>query len=242
MTHNVMDLASNILVAVARFKRQAQRGTTPTGQVLRDEIVQTFRELDQQAQGDARLKEAWDHASKPLIFLLDEIMINTEWEYRGWWADNDLETDLLGHPRRMSGILFYDELSNALEQFDAHSGSGRTEHQAAILTVFYCALRFGFAGKFVGQSSELTREAQQLLAKLPAANVRAAREYFPQAYAHTIEVPPNYQAYMRLATVLGVAIGLIVLFVGLRQVVSAQVLGSLSAAAEQLGTFFTPDA
>ena len=43
-------------------------------------------------------------------------------------------------------------------------------------------------------------------------------------------------------TVLGVAVGLIVLFIGLRQVVTGQVLGSLSEAADQLGTFFTPDA
>lgn len=242
MSHSVMDLASNLLVAAARFKRQAQRGMAPTGQDLRDELVQTIRGLGQQAGGDARSKEAWDAALNPLIFLIDEVMINTEWEYRGWWADNDLETELLGHPRRMSGILFYDELEQAVKRFESSGRGPDQDHHAAVLTVFYCALRFGFEGKFVGQTSELKREAQQLLAKLPAANIRAVREYFPQAYEHTVEVQPNYQAYMRLATVLGVAVGLIVLFIGLRQVVSAQVLGSLTEAAEQLGTYFTPDA
>jgi type IV/VI secretion system ImpK/VasF family protein len=234
MSTPLMDLGSQVLLFVARFRRQARRASGLSGDGLREEAIQLFRELDQQAQVEAALTGAWESARKPLVYLVDEIMINTEWEYRGWWADNSLETALLSHPQKMRGILFFDELDTARQSFDKDGSA----HAIDLLTLFYCALRFGFEGKFVGQPSEIEREAQQIYAKLPDPRRHRARELFSEAYEHTVEIPPNYETYMRLATLVGLAVGMIVLFVGIREYLWTDLLHDLEQAATSVGSYF----
>ena len=236
MNATLMDLASRVFLLLATFKRKAQRGSAPTGDVLRQEIVQVFRELDQRAQVDAGLQAAWTLAKSPLVYLVDEVMTTTEWEYRGWWADNDMETSLLDHPQRMRGILFFDELEEAKKQLDSAGQSGR--HQTDLMTVFYCCLRFGFEGKFAGQNQELEREAQGILAQLPARQAEITGKMFQEAYQHTIEVSPNYENVMRLATLAAIVVGMIVLFVGFREVLWNSLLDDLDGAAQEVGEFF----
>jgi type IV/VI secretion system ImpK/VasF family protein len=239
MATTLMDLASRVLLQVAQFVRQSKRGAAPAGPQLRQDLVKLFHELDQQAGADRTLAETWQAARRPLVYLVDETMIGTEWEHRGWWRDNSLERQLLGHAQMMRGILFFDELDKARKSCDqAQSGSRQAGHLLDLLTVFYCALRFGFRGKLSGQPAELEREAQDLLARLPGRVQPDSREFFGQAYQHTVEIPPTYETYMRLATILGLAAALVLLLVGFRKYLARDLLDDLRRAADLAGSFF----
>jgi len=241
MSTALLDLASPVFLSVATFRRKAKRGDAITGDEVHDEMVQVFREQDQRAEVESELGTAWQQAKNPLAYLVDEVMMNTEWEYRGWWTDNCLEAELLGHPQKMRGIKFYDDLEAAKKQFDEASKSSGPQRGRSIdlLTIFYCCLRFGFEGKYAGQPQELDREAQQILSLLPAAGRTATREFFSEAYKHTIEIPPNYETVMRLATLVAIMIGMVILFFGLREVLWSQLVDDLTEHAEMVGDYFS---
>lgn len=186
------------------------------------------------------MAESWETAAKALVYLVDEVMSSTPWEHRGWWQDNTLEKSVLNNPQKMRGILFFDELDRTKKRFlESERSRGSAEsHLVDLLSVFYCCLRFGFEGKYAGQVRELERESQQLLTMLAPSAQRQARAYFEEAYHHTVELPPAHHAVMRLATVAALAVGLAVLFFGLRQVLRHDLLSELEAAAEKTGGYF----
>lgn len=241
MSNSVLDLASPLFLAVATFRRRAKRGTPVTGDEIHEEFVQIFREQDQRAEVESSLNELWQQARPPLVYLVDEVMMNTEWEYRGWWTDNSLETQLLGHPQRMRGIKFFDELDAARQRSEEMAKSSGPARQRALdlLTIFYCCLRFGFEGKFAGQQRELDREAQQIMNVLPAGRRARSRELFQEAYEHTVEIPPQYETVMRFATIIAILASMIVLLVVFRGVLSNDLLNELREAAQRSGDFFS---
>jgi len=236
-----MGLASQIFLFLATFQRKAKRGAALAGDALHEELHKIFREVDQTAEREAGLSEPWTIARRALVYLVDEVMTTTEWEYRGWWDDNALETRLLNSPHKMRGILFFDDLDKAKSQFkQAQAAQNQTDPCLVdLLTVFYCCLRFGFEGKFAGQPEALDREAQQIRSMLPLSSRRQTRTFFEEAYAHTVEVSPRYRTVMRLAAMVAVVVGVIIAFFGFRAVLWNELLDDLTTAAQEAGSFFS---
>ncbi len=253
MPTTLMDLASRVFLLLASFRRKAARGAPMVGDQLHAEATKLFAELDQTAQREPALVQAWESARNALVYLVDEIMTGTEWEHRAWWDGHVLESSLLNNPQKMRGILFFDELDQAKRLFREGAGAVAVgvpadrrpaQRPAAtcssdLLSVLYCCLRFGFCGKFVGQTQELEREAREILDLLPDAGKQESRAYFEQAYRHTVEVPPSYRNVMRLGTMLAVIVALAILFVGFRTVLWNELLDDLAVAAARVGNFFS---
>ncbi|MCG3137042.1 MAG: hypothetical protein HJJLKODD_00883 [Phycisphaerae bacterium] len=241
MAGELNKLATPVFLVVARFLRQVQRGQPVTGEALRSELVQLLHDLALQAEGQSALSGDWAIARRALIYLLDEVCCETNWEYRGWWAGRTLEAELLGHPQRMRGVYFYDDLQSVLQRADA-ARSGRSAEGARLvelLTVFYLSLRFGFAGKYAGQPQELERLVRELANRLPGVEQTQLRRLFPQAYEHTLEIPPHHEGPLRLVTLAAVMVGLVILLLGLRQMLGADLLAELTSAAETAGNAFS---
>ncbi len=232
-------LASPVFLFVATFQRQARRGAALKGDVLHEEAERLFRERDAAAGHEPGLGAFWALARRALVCLTDEVMTATEWDHRGWWDSHTLEARILNNPQKMRGILFFDDLAQARRMFDERRTAAGSEraYAADLLAVFYCCLKFGFRGKFVGQPQELTREADAILALLCNAPVDD-QACFPQAYQHTIEIPPNYKTVMRLATVAAMVIAAVCLLVGFRGALWNDLLQGLETAAEQAGTAY----
>ncbi len=243
MPSPLIDISSQVFLFVASFKRKAARGTPLAAEQLHDEIQQLLRELGQTAQHDPALAQVWEQAKRALVYLVDEVMTTAEWEGRNWWDSHVLEQCVLNNAQKMRGIFFFDELDKAKKQLQAAAdGSISRVHSVDLLTVFYCCLKFGFEGKFVGQTQELERQAQEIAALLPASAKSRPGPYFPAAYEHTVEVPPSYHNVMRLASLLAIVVGLAVVFIGFREVLWDELLDQLNDAAVRAGDYFASGA
>lgn len=238
MPPSLMDMASQVFLFVAAFRRKAARAAPMTGDLLHAEAVKMFRELDHTAQRDPALKEAWAPANRALVYLVDEIMTTAEWEHRGWWDDNVLESCVLGNPQKMRGILFFDDLAEARKQFSEAGSSVDDAYRASVLTVFYCCLRFGFEGKFAGQTQQLQREAKEIHDLLPTGSQSESKTLFEEAYRHTVQISHSKQGSGRLPVLLAVVAGFAILVMGLRTVLWNELLEELHTAAEQAGNVF----
>ena len=122
MSTTLLDLASRVFLLLATFRRKAARGAPLAGDQLRAEATRLFGELDQTAQREPAVAEAWKSARTVLVYLVDEVMTGTEWEHRAWWDDNVLESSVLNNPQKMRGILFFDELEKAKRMYREASG------------------------------------------------------------------------------------------------------------------------
>ena len=240
MPTTLMDLASPAFLQLAAFRRKLRRGMEPDPETARDEWVSLFEELNEKSLIEPGLSDAWQEATEPLIYLIDEVMINTNWSGRTWWEDNDLETDpgLLGHSQKLRGVLFYEKLEEAKKTFDAAERLGRQDFEFLedLLGIYYACLRFGFKGKFANDPHELEREADQLLAKLPSYGRTRAKEFFEDAYKHTVVVAPSYEPLMRLATAAIVFVGITIVLFGVHRVMWSQISKSILEAGDRTGT------
>ncbi|HEY3241906.1 MAG TPA: DotU family type IV/VI secretion system protein, partial [Phycisphaerae bacterium] len=107
-----------------------------------------------------------------------------------------------------------------------------------LLTVYLTCLQFGFEGRYAGRPHELTREAHQIFTKLPAAARTQAKELFPDAYRHTIVMPPTYEPLMRMGVVIAILVACVITFFVMRAHLWSRLGGDLSEAARKAGSDF----
>ncbi len=238
MSPSLMDMASQVFLFVAGFRRKAARAAPMTGEQLHAEAVKLFRELDHTAERDSALAEAWTPAKRALVYLVDEAMTTAEWEHRGWWDDNVLEICVLGNPQKMRGILFFDDLAEVRKQFSRAGAPADGGYGVDVLTVFYCCLRFGFEGKFAGQTQQLQREAEQIHELLPSGSGLDYSTLFEDCYRHTVQIRQGQQGSARLTAMVGIVVGLAILVLGLRAVLWNELLDDLRTAAAEAGNVF----
>ena len=238
MPPSLMDMASQVFLFVAAFRRKADRAAPMAADQLHAEAVKLFRELDHAAQRDPALEEAWAPAKRALVYLVDELMTTAEWEHRGWWDDNVLESCVLGNPQKMRGILFFDDLAEVRRKLSEVGKPADGAHQMEVLTVFYCCLRFGFEGKFAGQTQQLQREAEEIHTLLPSSAHLDPSRLFDECYRHTVQVKPGALGSMRLTAMVGIVVGLAIFVLGLRAVLWNELLDDLRTAAAQAGDVF----
>lgn len=112
--------------------------------------------------------------------LADEVFLHLEWEGRGAWAANLLETRMFG--THVGGDLFFRRLDALLQEQDPV--------KRPLVGVYLMALSLGFQGRHRG------RDAGELLAAFRQrafafafpghrSVLRGERRLFPDAYAHT---------------------------------------------------------
>ena len=127
--------------------------------------------------------EWYREAQYVMATLADEVFLNLEWEGRGAWAANLLETRLFGS--HVGGERLFARLETLLREQDAA--------RRPIAAVYLMALSLGFQGRWrdtpggADTLAELRRRTFAFVHPRHRSVARGERKLFPQAYAHTLE-------------------------------------------------------
>jgi type VI secretion system protein ImpK len=124
--------------------------------------------------------EFFREAQYVMATLADEVFLHLEWEGRGTWAANLLETRLFG--THSGGELFFRRLDVLLHEQDAV--------KRPLAAVYLMALSLGFQGRYRGRdAAELLAEYRRRLFAFVFPGHRSVlngeRRLFPDAYEHT---------------------------------------------------------
>ncbi|HEY3242515.1 MAG TPA: DotU family type IV/VI secretion system protein [Phycisphaerae bacterium] len=224
MPIRLMELASPVFLYLAALRRGRARGVPIVPDAVHDELITILEEQGDRARDDPALAAAWVLAREPLVYLVDESLTRMEQAHpatapaspgqAGWWSHHLLEIELLDHSEPGRAERFFESLHERLSAWEAgeHEPIG-AKLAEELLTVYLTCLQFGFEGRYAGRPHELTREAHQIFTKLPAAARTQAKELFPDAYRHTIVMPPTYEPLMRVGWALAVLVaGVVTLF------------------------------
>ncbi len=239
MATRLMDLATPVLLYLAACRRNIHRAVAVVPDGVRDELLTLFEEQDELAQQDSGFQAAWRPARAALIYLIDETFSReTEWKHAEWWRRHPLQPDLIGGADAPAGEQFFNELRVRKEAWDRPDHGG--PFAAEVLAIYLTCLQLGFEGRYAGAPHELQRESQQILAKLPAGVRTQTRELFPDAYRHTVVLPPNYEPMMRMAVVAAVLIACVLVFVVVRGELRRRLEVQLDGFAERVKNDFAP--
>lgn len=112
--------------------------------------------------------------------LADEVFLQLEWEGRGAWAANLLETRMFGS--YVGGEVFFRRLDALLQEQDAV--------KRPLVGVYLMALSLGFQGRYRGRGADelLAAFRQRAFAFVFPGHLsvaRGERRLFPDAYEHT---------------------------------------------------------
>jgi type VI secretion system protein ImpK len=149
--------------------------------------------------------------------LADEVFLLLEWEGRGTWAANLLETRMFGS--HVGGELFFRRLESLLQEQDAV--------KRPLVGVYLMALSLGFQGRYRGRDAaevlaSFRRRAFAFVFPGHRSVLRGERRLFPEAYEHTagggeaVRLPHARRWFAAAAAVL-----LLYLFAGHRTFVAA---------------------
>jgi type VI secretion system protein ImpK len=161
--------------------------------------------------------EFYREAQYVMSTLADEVFLNLEWEGRGAWAANLLETRLFGS--HVGGDLFFRRLDALLHEQDAV--------KRPLAGVYLMALSLGFQGRHRGRGAsdtlaEYRRRAFAFVFPGHRSVLGGERRLFPQAYEHTAGGgSPIRLPHARRWIAAAVAVFLLYLLVSHRAFVSA---------------------
>lgn len=205
MALTVYDLSVEVVLYLVAFQRRAESGEPVRFEDTRAEVLSLLNELEQRSHSEPGLWEHWTRVRKPLVYLIDEVMIlNCNWAHRQDWANECLEVTLLGHPTALAGESFFSECDEALHDLEVAERHERHDYAAKveIVMVYYVALQTGFKGKYALDPNGWAEYKALVFSKLPAYAQTRGKELFPEAGKHTVLNDPNYEPVMRLAYVL----------------------------------------
>lgn len=201
MKLSVYTLAVEVVLYLVAFQRRVEDGEEVSYDDTRAEVLALLSDIDQRSHAEPGLWDHWTKARKPLVYLIDEVMIlNCNWDHRDRWADECLEVALLGHPEALGGEKFYTEADEALNELETAERNNRQDQAdiCELVMIFYVALQVGFKGRYALDLDAWREYKGHVFSKLPAYAQTRTRELFPEADKHTIEMDPNYEPVMRL--------------------------------------------
>lgn len=205
MSLGVYDLAVEVVLYLVAFQQRVGGGESITYEDTKAEVLALLNDIEQRSHAEPGLWDNWTKARKPLVYLIDEVMIlNCNWPHRQDWANDCLEVTLLGHPTALGGDSFYNECDDAIRELEVAERHERHDYEAKveILTVFYVALQTGFKGRYALDMDAWHEYKSHLFSKLPAYAQTRGKTLFPEAEKHTVAMDPNYEPVMRLVYVL----------------------------------------
>lgn len=254
MALTVYDLAVEVVLYLVAFQRRSEAGEPLTYEDTRAEVLALLNDLEQRSHTEQGLWEHWTKARKPLVYLIDEVMIlNCNWPHRQDWANECLEVTLLGHPTALAGEKFYEESDEALRELEVAERHERHDVRARVelVMVYYVCLQTGFKGKYALDMDAWREYKGHVFSKLPAYAQTRGKELFPETAKHTVSMDPNYEPVMRLAYVLMLFAGIIAVYLGvtysnwnlmvsdLRENAAAVATGAPAAASPPTGVLAT---
>lgn len=194
----LVELTEPLFQYVCRLNRSARKGGRISPVVVRNDLQELFREMEQTAAPRPDLLAQYERVRLALVFFVDYMIKESELDFAREWEElARIEDEHAGDEK------FFDLLDEALKE-EGHDADER-------LLVYYQCLGLGFEGFYIGQPDELRR----LMAKLSG----RVRRYIdqddkklvcPDAYDHTDQTNLIEPPKRGLIGVGVIAVGLVV--------------------------------
>ena len=161
------DLTRDWFLFLSTFRRQV-RSMPADVDWVRGRLEGLLASMERRAASDPRLEVRLKDARQPLVYLADEILLNSNWDGEAAWERDLLETRLFG--TQHAGQDFFDRLDRAMNQDDVE-----------LLEIYYKAICLGFRGRLVKQPVVLSEIRRNLFRRLKSTPVEGSR-FCPDAY------------------------------------------------------------
>ena len=222
---------------LTNFIRQVKHDVTPSPEEVRYEALAALRDAQERVHDDVASARAWEERIQAmLVYLIDYKMINTEWPGQATWRDTPFETDptVLDHPQTIGGEEFFHDCDELQREYEIADRRERRDADdlAEQLSLYFVALRLGFAGKFHDRPQELAEYTRRLFTRLPAYALTRGKEMFSDAYEHNQEVKIDYNLGMKLSFVLAVFVGILLVSVLTFRVAWSSAVGEIADTAK----------
>lgn len=124
-----------------------------------DEVASALKTLLSQFDVEGARRNEFDLAKRALVYWIDEVLINSDWQDAAWWSDHTMERH------------FFDSRERAWRFFEKAALARQLENLDALETFYLCAC-FGFQGTYRDRPTESTSQQQPSLSdtwsELPA--------------------------------------------------------------------------
>jgi type IV/VI secretion system ImpK/VasF family protein len=218
---------------LTNFQRQVKHGTVPAPEQIRYEALSAFRDAADLARNDPVTERCWeDRVKAMMVYLIDYLMINTDWPGRNFWADRPFETDpgVLNHAQALGGEEFFRDCDHVQREYELAERRDRRDKDelAEQLGLYFICVRLGFKGQYHDRPQELADYTRRLFTRLPAYASTHAKEMFPDAYRHNQEIKVNYNLGMSLSMVLTTFAIIIVLWFAASRLAWSHAVGRIA--------------
>lgn len=192
---------------ITNFVRQVKHRYPPAPEQARYEAISALRDAEELARDDPSTERSWnDHIKPMLVYFVDYIMLNSDWDGRDYWFDTRMETDpaVLDHVEALGGERFFEDCDQIQRDYEEAERRDRRDKDrlAGLLELYYICLRLGFKGKYHDYPQELADYTRRLFTRLPAYSSTRQKILFPQAYQERQTLKVDYKLGMSLTFVL----------------------------------------
>lgn len=125
-----------------------QGESSPDPQLVATELRTHLAQFD--VKGERR--KEYQLARRALVYWIDEVLVNSEWEYAGYWSNNTLERS------------YFDSRERAFQFYQNAEAARSIENLDALETFFLCAC-FGFKGVYRDGEFAVESDSKSLTAE-----------------------------------------------------------------------------
>ena len=201
----LLELYESLFQYICRLNRMARTQSHPDIGRVRAELKSLFEEINRVAATDVLLHKQVRQLERPLVFFIDNLIVNSRLNFAGQWASNRLAyewNELAGDE-----CFFVDFLDKDIQD--------PGEEAAHRLAVYYICLTLGFTGMYQGQPEQIRKYMDQIFPRIRQwMDTDTRTKISEQAYACTVSrqltQPPADKIYLLL--VIFVFLSLCVLF------------------------------
>jgi type IV/VI secretion system ImpK/VasF family protein len=189
----LVDICQELFFFLIGFRRHLQAGRDPDPDFVRNQLDRIFRSMRARASANVHLSSAYDQVERPLVYLTDDLLINSEWSFAREWVEQGLEERK--YDTHQGGELYFDELEKA---------------QGEVAEILYMGLCLGFRGVFHDNPAELERKRGEYFYRFPIK--RDKGKMFEKAYLAEKGALQQMKPLMTIAQTVIVCAGVIVFY------------------------------
>jgi type VI secretion system protein ImpK len=208
------DATADLFATILAFRAATNEERAPY-RIFRQEVSDRIAEFDRRCERENR--DPNGEARFALVALIDETVMNSDWDDAAEWSRNPLQMQYYGD--FTAGDRFFERL----EKLQAGAND-------ELLEVYFTVLCAGFRGRYRDDPHALMTIRSRLFQRLPVPNLRDETHLTPEAYGRTLE-RPRLTRRIPIAWLVPVLVAVIVLYGAYYLILERQVaeIGDMAA-------------
>jgi len=206
MSSSLRDATADLFATILAFRAAGNEERAPY-RIFRQEVTDRIAEFDRRTERE-RLDPNGE-ARFALIALIDETIMNSDWDDAAEWSRNPLQMQYFGD--FTAGDRFFERLEKL-------QSGGDDE----LLEVYFNCLCADFRGRYRDDPHALMTIRSRLFQRLPVPNLRDETHLTPEAYGRNLE-RPRITRRIPVAWLVPVVIAVIVLYAAYYFILERQV-------------------